>query len=85
MRGARRVPLFFLAYKSLRKKIVAAFYVLPIREGLKKPRVRIGGELLVKFMPLANNHIVDLSEAEGAEAVKMIRDSAVAALRAVSS
>jgi predicted nucleotide-binding protein (sugar kinase/HSP70/actin superfamily) len=56
-------------YKSLCKKIVEAFDTLPIREDLKKPRVGVVGEILVKYMPLANNHIVDLLEAEGAEAV----------------
>ena len=39
------------------------------RLDIKKPRVGIVGEILVKFSPLANNHIVDLLEAEGAEAV----------------
>ncbi len=39
------------------------------RSGVKKPRVGIVGEILVKFSPLANNHIVELLEAEGAEAV----------------
>ncbi len=39
------------------------------RTDVKKPRVGIVGEILVKFSPLANNHIVDLLEAEGAEAV----------------
>ena len=39
------------------------------RLDVKKPRVGIVGEILVKFSPLANNHIVDLLEAEGAEAV----------------
>ena len=36
---------------------------------IKKPRVGIVGEILVKFLPLANNHLVDLLEEEGAEAV----------------
>ena len=36
---------------------------------IKKPRVGIVGEILVKFMPAANNYLVDLLEAEGAEAV----------------
>ncbi len=36
---------------------------------IKKPRVGIVGEILVKFLPAANNHLVDLLEAEGAEAV----------------
>ncbi|MCI6676248.1 MAG: 2-hydroxyacyl-CoA dehydratase [Clostridiales bacterium] len=35
----------------------------------KKPRVGIVGEILVKFLPTANNHIVELLEREGAEAV----------------
>ena len=33
------------------------------------PRVGIVGEILVKFLPSANNHLVDLLESEGAEAV----------------
>ena len=36
---------------------------------IKKPRVGIVGEILVKFMPAANNYLVNLLEAEGAEAV----------------
>ena len=36
---------------------------------MKKPRVGIVGEILVKFLPAANNHLVDLLENEGAEAV----------------
>ena len=36
---------------------------------IKKPRVGIVGEILVKFMPAANNYLVDLLVAEGAEAV----------------
>ena len=39
------------------------------RYDIKKPKVGIVGEILVKFSPLANNHIVDLLESEGAEAV----------------
>lgn len=37
--------------------------------GMTKPKVGVVGEILVKFSPLANNNIVDLLEAEGAEAV----------------
>lgn len=48
--------------------IIQDFDNLP-RLAVKKPRVGIVGEILVKFSPLANNHIVDLLEAEGAEAV----------------
>ena len=36
---------------------------------MKKPRVGVVGEILVKFLPAANNHLVDLLESEGAEAV----------------
>ena len=39
------------------------------RRDIKKQKVGIVGEILVKFSPLANNHIVELLEAEGAEAV----------------
>ena len=36
---------------------------------IKKPRVGVVGEILVKFLPAANNHLAELLEAEGAEAV----------------
>lgn len=39
------------------------------RKDIIKPKVGVVGEILVKFSPLANNHIVDLLEKEGAEAV----------------
>ncbi|MCI8511889.1 MAG: 2-hydroxyacyl-CoA dehydratase [Lachnospiraceae bacterium] len=48
--------------------IIHDFDVLP-RLSVKKPKVGIVGEILVKFSPTANNHIVELLEAEGAEAV----------------
>ena len=48
--------------------IIHDFDALP-RKDVKKPRVGIVGEILVKFSPLANNHIVELLESEGAEAV----------------
>jgi len=56
-------------YKQLCRQIVADFDSLPIHEDLRKPRVGIVGEILVKYMPLANNHLVELLEKEGAEAV----------------
>ncbi len=49
--------------------IVNDFDNLPLNENVVKPRVGIVGEILVKFLPSANNHLVDLLEAEGAEAV----------------
>ena len=39
------------------------------RTNVHKPKVGIVGEILVKFSPTANNHIVELLESEGAEAV----------------
>ena len=57
------------SYRSVCKGIVHAFDALPIDETLRKPRVGVVGEILVKYMPLANNHVVDLLESEGAEAV----------------
>jgi predicted nucleotide-binding protein (sugar kinase/HSP70/actin superfamily) len=56
-------------FKAMCKRIVKAFDELPIQEELRKPRVGVVGEILVKYMPLANNHIVELLEREGAEAV----------------
>ncbi len=50
------------------KGIIRDFDNLP-RNEVKKPKVGIVGEILVKFSPLANNNIVELLEAEGAEAV----------------
>lgn len=56
-------------YAKVCRDIVRDFDVFPINEELKKPRVGIVGEILVKYMPLANNRLVDLLEKEGAEAV----------------
>ena len=56
-------------YADVCRGIVADFDALPIDETLRKPCVGIVGEILVKYMPLANNHLVELLEAEGAEAV----------------
>lgn len=56
-------------YKSVCRGIVNDFDRMKLAKGLVKPRVGIVGEILVKYMPLANNHLVDLLEREGAEAV----------------
>lgn len=50
------------------KAIVKAFDQIPLLD-IKKPKVGLVGEILVKFHPTANNNIVDLLEKEGAEAV----------------
>ncbi len=57
------------SYKAVCRGIVESFDTLPIHEELRKPRVGVVGEILVKYMPLANNHLVRLLESEGAEAV----------------
>lgn len=56
-------------FKKNIKQIVKEFDELPIYEDLKKPRVGVVGEILVKYHPFANGNIVDLIEKEGAEAV----------------
>ncbi len=55
-------------YEKMCRQIIRDFDNLPMTDE-KKPRVGVVGEILVKFLPAANNHIVDLLEAEGAEAV----------------
>lgn len=50
-------------------QIVSDFDQLEIEEDLIKPKVGVVGEILVKYHPTANNQIIDLLEAEGAEAV----------------
>lgn len=57
------------SYKRLCREIVRDFDELPLDESVKRPKVGIVGEILVKYMPLANNHLVELLEREGAEAV----------------
>ncbi len=55
-------------FNRMCREIISDFDRLPMTDE-KKPRVGIVGEILVKFHPAANNHLVDLLEAEGAEAV----------------
>lgn len=50
------------------KNIVEAFDKLEINN-IKKPKVGVVGEILVKYHPTANNNIVDVLESEGAEVV----------------
>ncbi|MBK8446543.1 MAG: 2-hydroxyacyl-CoA dehydratase [Micropruina sp.] len=58
-----------IGYTRLIKQIVRDFDALPLRDIPRKPRVGIVGEILVKFHPDANNHVVDVVEAEDCEAV----------------
>ena len=55
-------------FKKMCREMVHEFDTIPISDE-KKPRVGIVGEILVKFLPAANNHLADLLEAEGAEPV----------------
>ncbi len=58
----------FFTFQKMCRQMVADFDAIPVT-GEAKPRVGIVGEILVKFAPAANNHLVELLEAEGAEAV----------------
>ncbi len=64
---SKRTPSMLEFNRNVRG-IIHDFDVLP-RLDIRKPKVGIVGEILVKFSPLANNNIVELLEAEGAEAV----------------
>jgi predicted CoA-substrate-specific enzyme activase len=57
-----------ITFKNNVHKLVEDFDNLEIYS-VVKPKVGIVGEILVKFHPTANNNIVDIIEAEGAEAV----------------
>jgi predicted nucleotide-binding protein (sugar kinase/HSP70/actin superfamily) len=55
-------------FKQNMRQIVHDFDTLEITDAVK-PRVGIVGEILVKFHPDANNHMIEVLESEGAEAV----------------
>ena len=61
--------LSLVKLRRLMKDIIKDFDNIPIDENMRKPRVGIVGEILVKFSPAGNNHLVELLESEGAEAV----------------
>ncbi len=63
----RKYPSYH-EYKKICRQIIADFDAIDIQD-IQKPRVGIVGEILVKFSPAANNHLVELLEQEGAEAV----------------
>ncbi|MBO5338379.1 MAG: 2-hydroxyacyl-CoA dehydratase [Clostridia bacterium] len=56
-------------YRKICRGIVKDFDNLPLNEDIKKPKVGIVGEILVKYMPLANNNLVLQLEKEGAEVI----------------
>ena len=49
--------------------IIRDFDNIELDESRRRPRVGVVGEILVKYLPAANNYVVDLLEKEGAEAV----------------
>lgn len=65
---SKKGPVSHRKYKRMCREIIRDFDNLPMLD-IKKPRVGVVGEILVKFLPMANNYLVDLLEAEGAEAV----------------
>ncbi len=58
-----------LGYAKLIDSLVREFDELPLRNVPRKPRVGLVGEILVKFHPDANNHVIEVIEEEGCEAV----------------
>ncbi len=60
--------LDFRRFRADVKNMIHEFDTLPLYD-TEKPRVGLVGEILVKFLPDANNHVVDLVEKEGGEAV----------------
>ena len=56
-------------YTKLCREAIRAFDTMPLVGEGTKPRVAVVGEILVKFSPAGNNHLVELLESEGAEAV----------------
>ncbi len=64
--SAKHINLF--KYNKMCRQIIRDFDNISILD-IKKPRVGVVGEILVKFSPAGNNHLVELLEAEGAEAV----------------
>ncbi len=51
------------------RRIIREFDELPVKDQQPKPKVGIVGEVLVKYMPIANNHLIEQLEEEGAEVV----------------
>ena len=58
----------FSTFKKYVKEIVRQFDELPLLE-VKKPKIGLVGEILVKYHPYANNYAIETIEKEGGEAV----------------
>ena len=65
----------FVAKSSLKEfkqsiyDLVNAFEKIELDTSIKKPKVGIVGEILIKYHPFGNNFVIDLLEKEGAEVV----------------
>ena len=71
MERARKLAPKFTrrTFTRLAREAIRAFDTMPLVGEGTKPRVGVVGEILVKFHPTANNHVVDVIEHEGCEAV----------------
>lgn len=59
----------YLPYPVLAREIVKSFDALPLKDVPRKVRVGVVGEILVKYQPDSNNHVVDVIESQDCEAV----------------
>ena len=56
-------------FKDSIYQMVQEFEDIEIDTSLKKPKVGIVGEVLIKYHPFGNNHVIDVLEKEGAEVI----------------
>ena len=56
-------------FKNAIYEMVNDFEKIPLDTLLKKPKVGIVGEILIKYHPFGNNFVVDVLEREGAEVI----------------
>ena len=59
----------YLSFRRNIKSFVKQFDAIEIDETLRKPKVGVVGEILVKYHPVANNHLENVLMSEGAEVV----------------
>ena len=59
----------YLSFRRNIKSFVKQFDAIEIDKTLRKPKVGVVGEILVKYHPIANNHIEKVLMSEGAEVV----------------
>ena len=59
-------------YNQFKKSIyqmVNDFEAIELNTSIEKPKVGIVGEVLIKYHPFGNNHVIDVLEKEGAEVI----------------